>query len=119
LCSLSWTHIEPSYLARLEALKDKFHAARSRQTGSADLSDVAKAAVSGSVETLLVEADRVIPGVLDRTTGSIRAGNSEDPHVDDMLDDLAELVLAKGGEVVVVPTERMPAESGLAAIFRF
>jgi hypothetical protein len=36
-----------------------------------------------------------------------------------MLDDLAELVLAKGGEVVVVPTERMPAESGLAAIFRF
>lgn len=119
LCSLSWTHIEPSYLARLEALKDKFHAARSRQTGSADLSDVAKAAVSGSVETLLVEADRVIPGVLDRTTGSIRAGNSEDPHVDDMLDDLAELVLAKGGEVVVVPRERMPVESGLAAIFRF
>ena len=39
--------------------------------------------------------------------------------VDDMLDDLAELVLTKGGEVVVVPSERMPTDSGLAAICRF
>jgi hypothetical protein len=36
-----------------------------------------------------------------------------------MLDDLAELVLGKGGEVVVVPRERMPIDSGLAAIYRF
>jgi hypothetical protein len=36
-----------------------------------------------------------------------------------MLDDLAELVLVKGGEVVVVPTERMPTPSGLAAVYRF
>lgn len=115
----SWTHIEPFYLARLEALKKDFHTAWSQQTASADLSDVAKAATAGRVRTLLVEADRVIPGVIDRTTGAIRSGDSEGPHVDDMLDDLGELVLAKGGEVVVVPAERMPTESGLAAIFRF
>jgi hypothetical protein len=36
-----------------------------------------------------------------------------------MLDDLAELVLTKGGEVIVVPTEQMPTNSGLAAIYRF
>jgi hypothetical protein len=36
-----------------------------------------------------------------------------------MFDDLAELVLAKGGEIVVVPAERMPTDSGLAAIYRF
>jgi hypothetical protein len=39
--------------------------------------------------------------------------------VDDLLDDLGERVLATGGEVVVVPTERMPTESGLAAIYRY
>lgn len=115
----SWTHIEPFYLARLEALKENFHTAWSQQTASADLSDVAKAATAGRVGTLLVEADRVIPGVLDRTTGAIRSGDSEGPHVGDMLDDLGELVLAKSGEVVVVPAERMPTKSGLAAIFRF
>jgi hypothetical protein len=115
----AWKQIEPFYVARLEGLKEKFHTARSRQAASADLSDVAKAAAAGRVETLLVEADRIIPGELDRATGAIRLGEQAAPHVDDMLDDLAELVLVEGGEVVIVPTERMPTKSGLAAIFRF
>ena len=28
-----------------------------------------------------------------------------------MLDDLAELVMAKGGEVIIVPAERMPTDA--------
>jgi hypothetical protein len=43
----------------------------------------------------------------------------KDPQVDDLLDDLAELVLSKGGQVVVVPTVDMPTTAGVAAIFRF
>ena len=35
------------------------------------------------------------------------------------LDDLAELVLRRKGTVVVVPRERMPTTTGLAAIYRF
>jgi hypothetical protein len=114
-----WRVLEPHYLARLERLQDSCSAAAARQTGSADLSDVAKAAVAGRVGTLLVEADRVSPGVIDRESGAIRAGELESPMVDDMFDDLAELVLLKGGEVVVVPAEGMPTPSGLAAIYRF
>lgn len=114
-----WTVLEPHYLARLERLKKSYTAAAARQTGSADLADVARAAVAGQVETLLIEADRVSPGVIDRDSGSIRAGALESPLVDDMFDDLAELVLLKGGEVVVVPAEGMPTPAGLAAIYRF
>ena len=113
----AWDKVEPLYLARLEGLKEKFRSARAQQSGSRDLADVAKAAIAGRVETLLLEADRVIRGTLDRTSGSIRP--ARDRHVADMLDDLAELVLGKGGEVVVVPRERMPIDSGLAAIYRF
>jgi hypothetical protein len=114
-----WDKVEPLYLARLEGLKERFHTARAQSAGSADLSDVAYAAVAGRVATLLVEADRVIPGIVDRNSGAVRPGESPSVHVDDMLDDLAELVLAKAGEVVVVPRERMPSDSGLAAIYRF
>lgn len=114
-----WQVLEPHYLARLEGLKENYCTAAARQASSADLSDVAKAAVAGRIGTLLVEADRVIPGVIDRTSGAIRRGDLESPQVGDMLDDLAELVLVKGGEVVVVPTERMPTPSGLAAVYRF
>jgi hypothetical protein len=111
----AWEHLEPLYLARLERLKESFQSARSQHLGSADLSDVAQAAVAGRVATILIEAERVISGTGDRTTGSIQAAEA----ADDMLDDLAELVLAAGGEVVVVPGERMPTDSGLAAIYRF
>jgi len=115
----AWKIVEPLYLARLEQLKDNFHAARSQNSASADLSDVAKAAVAGRVATLLVEAQRVMLGTIDRSSGSIRPADSATSHVDDMLDDLAELVLAHGGEVIVVPRERMPTQSGLAAIYRY
>ncbi|PAY16123.1 hypothetical protein CKO51_28380 [Rhodopirellula sp. SM50] len=60
-----------------------------------------------------------MPGVLDRNTGAVSTSKATTPHVDDMLDDLAELVLSKGGEVIIVPKERMPTNSGLAAIYRF
>lgn len=36
-----------------------------------------------------------------------------------MLDDLAEEVLRRGGEVVVAPHDAMPTATGLAATYRF
>ena len=114
-----WQVLEPHYLARLEGLKENYSNAAARQAGSSELADVAQAAVAGRVGTLLVEADRVIPGVIDKTSGSIRLDAPESHSVDDMLDDLSELVLVMGGKVLVVPAERMPTISGLAAIYRY
>lgn len=93
----AWKKIEPFYLARLEELTEKFSLAQSHQLGAGDLSDIAKAAVSDEVATLLVEADRLIPGTLDRTTGAVRSADSPASHVDDMFDDLAELVNGQRG----------------------
>jgi hypothetical protein len=33
--------------------------------------------------------------------------------------DMAEIVLKAGGHVVIVPAERMPTQTGVAAIYRF
>ncbi|MCS6852465.1 MAG: hypothetical protein NZ700_14985 [Gemmataceae bacterium] len=114
-----WKVFEPFYLSRLEKLKENFTTAQAREAGSGDLADVARAAVAGRVGILLVEDERVVPGILNRQDGSIRPADLQSPRVDDMLDDLAELVLSTGGEVVVVPAERMPTRTGLAAIFRY
>ena len=69
--------------------------------------------------TLLIEADRIIPGQINAATGKVAAGQLDDPEVDDVLDDLGELVLKAGGEVVMVPAERMPTTTGAAAVYRF
>jgi hypothetical protein len=115
----AWQALEPQYLARLAKLIDTFMEARSKGLGSDNLADAAEAAVAGRVATLLVEADREIPGRIDPTTGQIEFDKLAHPEVDDLLDDLSEWVLRKSGEVVIVPAEQMPTRTGIAATYRF
>ncbi|MBC6960703.1 MAG: hypothetical protein DWB43_14415 [Lautropia sp.] len=115
----AWALVEPWYLARLAKLVNAFEAARPKRAGSDDLHEVAKAAAAGQVATLLIEADRIIPGRFDPADGSVVEANLADPEVDDLLDDIGERVIATGGEVVIVPAARMPTITGLAAIYRF
>lgn len=116
----SWDLIQPRYLARLNGLIDRFRAGIPSGLAAGDLAQVAQAASAGRVGTLLIEAERFVPGTFDPTKGMIRlhddAGGS---GADDLLDDLAEHVLKTGGDVVVVPAERMPTDTGVAAIYRF
>lgn len=115
----AWQVMEPVYLARLDALIERFGAAHAAERGDDRLAQVAQAALEGRVRTLLVEAQRQIPGHLDAASGAPRAGEMAHPEVDDMLDDLAEQVLRTHGDVVVVPAERMPSSTGMAAIYRY
>ena len=115
----AWQLVQPYYLARLAGLLDTYGAAAAKGQGSDALRDIAKAATAGRVETLLIEADRIIPGQINAANSKVTAGELADPEVDDLLDDLGELVLKAGGEVVMVPAERMPTTTGAAAIYRF
>jgi hypothetical protein len=75
--------------------------------------------VAGRVATLQIEAGREIPGRIDAATGDIQLHNLTHPEVDDVLDDLATLAMKMGGQVIIVPAERMPTKTGIAAIYRY
>lgn len=115
----AWQLMEPRYLARLAALVEEFGNAKSRGLGDDDLAQVARAAVDGRVGTLLIEARREVPGRINAVTGDIEFDDLAHPEVDDLLDDLGVLALKMGGQVVIVPTERMPTKTGIAAIYRY
>ncbi|MBE0555598.1 MAG: hypothetical protein IH628_00050, partial [Proteobacteria bacterium] len=115
----AWQKVEPLYLDRLAKVVERYQVASSRKQGSEDLAQVAQATMAGRVETLLVEADRVLPGRIDEATGQIEPGDLSHPEIGDVLDDLSEMVFRMKGEVVVVPTERMPVTTGVAATYRF
>ncbi len=119
LRSHAWEQVQPFYLQRLAGLVERFHVASPRDQATDDLAASARAVVAGRIDTLLVEADRQVPGRLDADNGEITFGKLDDPHTDDLLDDLGERVLRTGGDVVVVPAERMPTSTGLAAIYRY
>jgi Bacterial archaeo-eukaryotic release factor family 3 len=115
----AWRVVEPRYLARLAALIEEYGMAKSKGLGADDPPHIAEAAVGGRVGTLLIEADRHIPGRIDYASGRIEPGDLAHPEFDDLLDDLGKLVLKKGGQIVIVPAERMPTRTGIAAIYRF
>jgi len=115
----AWRKMEPLYLARLAKLVDDYQVAKSRKLGSDDLSQVAAAATAGRIGTLLVEANRQIPGRIQPGTGEVQLGDLADPDTDDALDDLAEMTLRMKGQVVIIPAKRMPTTTGLAASYRF
>jgi len=119
LRQLAWDVIGPAYQQRLTRLIEEFEQSKPRGLVGDHLGQIAFDAVSGRVGTLLVEAERQIPGHLDSTNGRIEFGDIDHPQVDDLIDDLAELVLTKKGQVVVVPAERMPTSTGAAAIYRY
>ena len=116
----AWQVVKPQYEAQLAALADEFAVAKSSGLGSDDLAQVAEAAAAGRVATLLVESDRQIAGRLDGTTGRVEVADLSDPQVGDVLDDLCELVVKMDGRVLVIPAEqKMPGQTGLAAIYRY
>ncbi len=119
LRQLAWSVIGPGYQDRLTRLVEEFEQSKPRGLVGDHLGQIAFDAVSGRVMTLLVEANRQIPGHLDSVNGQIEFGDISHPQVDDLIDDLAELVLNKGGQVVVVPAEWMPTATGAAAIYRY
>ena len=112
--------MEPVYVQRLQLMTDRYGAARGANRGGDALPQVSLAAVVGRVDVLLLERDRHVEGSMDPATGVLRiADTGQTPAPDDVLDDLAEPVLRNGGEVIVVPPDRMPSTTGLAAIYRF
>ena len=115
----AWQLMEPRYLARLAALVEEFGNARSKGLGDDDLAQVAKSVVGGRVATLLIEACREIPGRINAVSGDIELDDLANPEVDDMLDDLGMLALKMGGQVVILPADRMPTKTGIAAIYRY
>lgn len=111
-----WELLEPRYAARLQQLGEAFHAAKNNQKASDDLIELAKAAAASRIRVLLLAESQHAPGRIDVVTGDV--GLNPDEH-DDVYDSLAELVLQRGGEVVVAASDRMPTTSGVAGIYRF
>ena len=115
----AWEIMEPLFIEKTRMLVERYQNAKANALGSDVLLEVARAVFEGRVETILVEADRIIPGRFDASTGKLEFGNLDNPECGDIIDYIVKAVLRNSGEVVVIPLEQMPTETGLAAIFRF
>ena len=84
-----------------------------------DVAQVARAATLGAVDTVLVDIDAVLPGVVDEHTGAVTFAQEEGAESYGVLDEIARRVLRNGGRVLAVRRQDIPGGREVAAILRF
>lgn len=115
----SWNIVEEVYIERTRRLVDRYEVEKGKELATDNVEDICKKAVESRVGLMLLESDRLLRGDIDMETGEIVKRELSGMGTDDLLNDLTDIVSNGGGEVVMLPKERMPTDSGLAAIYRY
>jgi Bacterial archaeo-eukaryotic release factor family 11 len=118
LAEAAWQVLDAVYAAELVALRDRFDVGSSQDRASADLATIARAATYGAVETLLVDIDDKVPGVVDEETGALTLAD-DDAASYGVVDEIARRVFLSGGRVLAVRKADVPGGGPAAAILRY
>lgn len=115
------------YAKKTVELKQDFEARIAAGTALTDLSDIARAATYGAVETLIVDIDRRVPGTLDEETGVVRFADDE-PGAGSgtpvsgnygVVDEILRRSLVGKAKVYALRAEDVPGGGAVAAGVRF
>jgi hypothetical protein len=97
----------------------EFYQAEDLNQANKNIFNIARAAVRGKISKLIIADGVNIFGKLDRNTGGLSIHPADLDHEDDdLLDDLAQEVLARGGEVIVANREQIPKGRPILAILK-
>ena len=83
------------------------------------MSEAARAASYGAIETLLVDIDSNTPGLVDEATGSVSLAEGPSASTYDVADEIVSRALSTGARVLGVRKTDLPGDSSIAAILRF
>jgi hypothetical protein len=111
--------LDALYAGELEQLRDTFAARAAQGRTATDLTDVARAATFGAVDTLLADMDAVVSGYVDEESGAVTVDSEEDARNYGVVDEVARRVLAQGGRVLAVRSDDVPEGGAAAAILRY
>jgi hypothetical protein len=104
-------------IQRLANAIREFQVAGAMNTAAKSISQIAKLAVKGKVKKLMVAEDYQMFGKINRETGDLNVTPVQMDHTDDdLLDDIAQQVIASGGEVLVTSQQWIPGNRPAIAI---
>jgi hypothetical protein len=111
--------LDALYASELVAVRRRFERRATQGRGALDLTDVARAATFGAVDTLMTDIDDVVPGYVDADSGALTLDDSGDAANYGVVDEIARRVLSSGGRVLALRRDDIPSESTVAAILRY
>ncbi len=120
LSQKAWGLMQPIAAKRVQDMVARYQNELGSGRSSDSLDAILPEVLQDRVEVLLVDADQRIAGQVCRDTQTIRyLPDFSTAGAEDVLDDVAEMVLRRGGQVMVVPSQYMPSSTGVAAIYRY
>lgn len=110
--------LDDVYAAQLAELAAHFDERRSQGRTAVDVSDIARLASLGAVDTVLVDIDVSLPGSVD-DLGAVSFAEADDASNYGVIDEIARRVLLSGGRVLAVRAGDIPDGGPAAAILRY
>lgn len=110
--------LDDLYADQLAELAELFDERRSQGRTAVDISDVARLATLGAIDTVLVDIDASTPGLIDEA-GAVTFDEADDAINYGVTDEIARRVLLAGGRVLAVRAGDIPDGGPTAAILRY
>jgi hypothetical protein len=108
--------LQPEKRKKLQALVERGAKALADQRASDLIDEVAQAAVSGQIESLLIDYDKRYLATID--WASLKIVKNSTDHDTDIFDEVAKVVLKNRGKVFIIDSAMMPTTTGICAIYR-
>ena len=102
-----------------QSILNEYYFAKEQKLTQNDIFEIAKSAVQGKIKKLMIKDNINIFGKVCKLTGDLTIHYTELDHEDDdILDDLAQIVLANDGQVFITDNNKTPEELSVAAILK-
>lgn len=111
--------LDAHYASMIKEFHDLFDQRTGQNRVTSDLSDAARAATFGGIESLMVDFDSVTNGRIDEETGAVTLDDAGDAVNYGVVDEIAGRALRTGARVLAVRKEDLPGQKELAAILRY
>ena len=111
--------LDAHYARQIEEFRTVFETRKGEGRATADMSDAARAATYGAIDTILVNMESVVPGKVDDATGALTFADVQGPTSYGIVDEIAGRALASGARVFSVRETDLPEGDQLSAVLRY
>jgi hypothetical protein len=119
LLSAAWAIVAPRFKAAQEEALAAYRLFEGTARASNQVEQVVRAAYRGRIKSLFVAAGAQRWGTYDPALASVKVDAEPAPGDDDLLDLAALQALVTDAQVFVLPSEQMPTNLPVAAVFRY
>jgi hypothetical protein len=119
LASQARTVLDRVYAAEIAALGELFAAREDQGRATTDIAQAARAATYGAIDTLIVDMDAVVLGIVADEDGAVTYADTASADTYGVVDEIVSRALKSGARIISARKNDVPGKGVLAAILRY